>query len=196
MLVVPTTYWPLTETEVLRHFEAINEAIDIPLGLYINPWTTGVDILPSSIARIAELDNFSFVKESSSDMARIPGIKRLTGERITILNGWDSSMPAAMGFGVDGWFAGSCSIMPKHCVELYRLGQQGGDLIAANALFQRMFPVCDFMTTHGYIRVAHAACQILGRDMGEPRRPILGLQKDERETLSKLLEELGPPTAD
>ncbi|MDP6709139.1 MAG: dihydrodipicolinate synthase family protein [Alphaproteobacteria bacterium] len=97
--------------------------------------------------------------------------------------------------GVDGWFAGSCSIMPEHCVELFRLGHAVGDLASANALFQRMNPICELMGQKSYIRVAHAACELLGRDMGQPRRPLRGLGDGDRQKLASLLEALGPAQA-
>ena len=68
ILVVPITYWPLTDNELYGHFEAITHAVSIPVGIYNNPWTTGVDMKPALIARIAEIDNIAFVKESSGDM--------------------------------------------------------------------------------------------------------------------------------
>jgi dihydrodipicolinate synthase/N-acetylneuraminate lyase len=79
VLIVPITYWPLTEDEVIGHFEAIAAATSLPIGLYNNPWTTGVDVAPAAIARIAEIDSVGFVKESSGDMTRVPAIKKLTG---------------------------------------------------------------------------------------------------------------------
>ncbi len=191
VLIVPITYWPLTDDELFGHFEQIAGAVRIPVGIYNNPGTTGVDIKPPVVARIAEIDNVGFVKESSGDMTRITQISRLTKGSISILNGWDACTPAAIAAGVNGWFAGSCCIMPKQCVELFDLGTKKKDLDAMRAYFEPMSPISDFMGAKGYIRVAHTACELLGRPMGPPRRPLRSLGKADSEHLAGLLNNLG-----
>jgi 4-hydroxy-tetrahydrodipicolinate synthase len=131
------------------------------------------------------------VKESSGDMTRITAISRLTKGSISILNGWDACTPAAIAAGVNGWFAGSCSIMPKQCVELFDLGAKKKDLDAMRAYFEPMFPISDFMGAKGYIRVAHSACEILGHPMGPPRRPLRSLGAEDSKHLAGLLKNLG-----
>jgi 4-hydroxy-tetrahydrodipicolinate synthase len=190
-LVVPITYWPLTDDELYGHYEAIAKAVDIPVGIYNNPGTTGVDIKPVLIGRIAEIDNVGFVKESSGDVTRITAIAQSTGGSISILNGNDAGTPAAIAAGVHGWFAGSCSIMPKLCTDLFRLGYKDKDMDALRRAFVPMHPICEFMGIKGYIRVAYAACDILGHSMGLPRRPIRGLSVADRQTLMRLLANAG-----
>ena len=57
VIVVPITYWPLTDNEVYEHYSRIAKAIKIPVVIYNNPGTTGVDIKPALLARLAEIDN-------------------------------------------------------------------------------------------------------------------------------------------
>lgn len=190
-LVVPITYWPLTDNEVYSHFEAIARSVKISVGIYNNPWTTGVDIKPPLIARIAEIDNLGFVKESSGDMSRITAIRQRTSGSISVLNGWDASTPQAIAAGVDGWFAGSCSIMPAQCVELFDAGYRKKDMDKMRACFEPMYPICEFMGAKGYIRVAHSACDILGHPMGSPRRPLRMLEPADRKELEVMLANLG-----
>lgn len=54
-----------------------------------------------------------------------------------------------------------------------------------------MFPLCDYMAVKGYIRVAHTACELLGRPMGPPRRPLRMLEPVDRAVLTGLLEKAG-----
>jgi 4-hydroxy-tetrahydrodipicolinate synthase len=191
VLVVPITYWRLTDNELYEHYEAIARSIKIPLGIYNNPGTTGVDIKPALVARIATIDNVGFIKESSGDMSRISAIRQLTDYKISVMNGNDACTPEAIAAGVDGWFAGSCNIMPKQCVELFRLGHDENNIVAMRDYFQPMFPICDFMGLRGYIRVAHAACELLGRSVGPPRRPIRSLDAADRSYLRGLLMKAG-----
>jgi 4-hydroxy-tetrahydrodipicolinate synthase len=191
VLVVPINYWKPTDNELYGHYEAIAKAVKIPLGIYNNPGTTGVDIKPALVARIARIDNVGFIKESSGDMSRISAIRQLTSYQISVLNGNDACTPEAIAAGVEGWFAGSANFMPERCVELFRLGYEKKDIDAMRELFQPMFPLCDYMGVKGYIRVAHTACDLLGRPMGPPRRPLRMLEPADRAVLAGLLEKAG-----
>jgi 4-hydroxy-tetrahydrodipicolinate synthase len=108
-----------------------------------------------------------------------------------VLNGNDACTPEAIAAGVDGWFAGSANIMPKQCVELFRIGNDEKNIEKMRKYFQPMFPICEFMGARGYIRVAHTACDLLGRPVGSPRRPIRMLGALDRAHLRSLLEKAG-----
>ncbi|MDI4239000.1 dihydrodipicolinate synthase family protein [Bradyrhizobium sp. Arg237L] len=191
VLVVPISYWPLTDDELYGHFEGIANAVNIPVGIYNNPGTTGIDMKPALIARIAEIDNVGFVKESSGDVTRISAIAHKTKGSISILNGNDAGTPAAIAAGVHGWFAGSCSIMPKLCTNLFALRKADKGMEKLRQAFANMYPICEFMGLKGYIRVAYAACDILGHSMGAPRKPIRSLDKADRLILERLLADAG-----
>ena len=191
VLVVPINYWKPTDNELYGHYEAIAQAVKIPVGIYNNPGTTGVDIKPALVARIAKIDNVGFIKESSGDMSRISAIRQLTEYQISVLNGNDACTPEAVAAGVEGWFAGSGNFMPDKCLEVFRLGYEKKDIDAMRAYFQAMFPLCDYMAVKGYIRVAHTACELLGRPMGPPRRPLRMLEPVDRAVLTGLLEKAG-----
>jgi 4-hydroxy-tetrahydrodipicolinate synthase len=191
VLIVPITYWPLGEDELYGHYEAIAKSIKIPVGIYNNPGTTGIDMKPALIGRIAEIDNVAFVKESSGDVTRITAIAEKTRGSISILNGNDAGIPGAIAAGVHGWFAGSCSIMPKLCTDLFRLGYKEKNMDKLRQAFVKMYPICEFMGIKGYIRVAHTACDILGRSMGSPRMPIRPLSGPDRRNLEMLLADAG-----
>jgi 4-hydroxy-tetrahydrodipicolinate synthase len=191
VLVVPINYWKPTENELYSHYEAIARAVKIPVGIYNNPGTTGVDIKPPLVARIAKIDNVGFIKESSGDMSRISAIRQLTGYQISVLNGNDACTPEAIAAGVEGWFAGSANFMPDRCVELFRLGYEKKDIAAMREYFQPIFPLCDYMGVKGYVRVAHTACDLLGHPMGPPRKPIRMLEPADRAVLANLLENAG-----
>lgn len=191
VLIVPINYWRGTEDEIYEHYRAIARAVKIPVGIYNNPGTTSVDLKPALIARIAEIDNVGFVKESSGDMSRITAIRQMTNRQVTVLNGNDACTPEAIAAGADGWFAGSANIMPRQCVELFRIGHDEKNIEAMREYFRPMFPICDYMGVKGYIRVAHTACDLLDRPVGQPRRPLRMLNSADRAHLRSLLEKSG-----
>ena len=191
LLVVPITYWPLTENEVYEHYRAIASAVKIPITVYNNPWTTGVDIKPPLLARLAEIDNIRCVKESSGDLTRITAIRRLTKGKMTVFAGWESNTLQAFMVGAEGWFSGMTNITPRECAELFDLAVEKNDMIRSRELFDRLFPLCDFMCAKSHVRVAHTALELLGRPMGPPRRPLRMLEPRDRAELQRLLEEFG-----
>jgi 4-hydroxy-tetrahydrodipicolinate synthase len=191
ILVVPITYWPLTENEVYEHYRAIAAATPLPITIYNNPWTTGVDIKPPLLARLAELDTIVAVKESSGDLTRITQIRQLTRGRMTVFAGWESVTLQAFMAGCEGWFSGMTNIMPRECVRLFELAVEKADAVGAREHFERIFPLCDFMCQKSHVRVAHTALELLGRPMGPPRRPLRMLEAADRAELERLLREFG-----
>jgi len=190
VLVVPLTYWPLKDNEVEEHYTAIAKAVDVPLGIYNNPVTTGTDIKPELLARLARLDSVAFVKESSGIMERIVQLHLLTGHSVSVFNGKDSIMLEAAGVGADGWFSGGCNLVPRECVELMRLATSGR-IDLARAAFLRLYPLFDMQSRKSTLRVVQTGLDIVGRSVGAPRKPLRPLAPDDRRALEQVLVEMG-----
>jgi 4-hydroxy-tetrahydrodipicolinate synthase len=191
VIVVPITYWPLTDGEVYEHYSRIAKAIKIPVVIYNNPGTTGVDIKPPLLARLAEIDNIVGVKESSGDLSRITQIRMLTKGKMTIFHGWEPITLQGFCAGAEGWCPGLPNVLPRECVELFDLCVEKKDLGSAQQLFDRMFPICKLMGDTGYIRVVHTALELMGRSVGPPRRPLRMLDAEHRAQLISILQDLG-----
>jgi 4-hydroxy-tetrahydrodipicolinate synthase len=187
VLVVPITYWPLTEQEVYEHYAAIAAAISLPVVVYNNPWTTGTDIKPPTLARLAEIENIRYVKESSGDVTRVTSIARLTKGSMTVFNGWEPSAFETFMAGADGWFAGMTNVIARECVQLFDLAVEKRDVLGARELFRRMHPLCEFVAEKSHVRVAHTALDLMGRPVGPPRRPLRMLGPEDRGRLERIL---------
>lgn len=191
VLVVPITYWPLTDDEVYEHYEQVARAVKIPVVLYNNPGTTGVDIKPALVARLAEIDNIRCIKESSSDLTRITTIRRLTNDTMTVFSGWESLTFQSLLAGADGWFSGMTNLCPRESVQLFDLAVEKKDVAKARELFDRIFPLCEFMCAKSHVRVAHAALPLLGIPVGPPRRPLRQLGAEDKAELERLMRACG-----
>ncbi len=191
VLVVPITYWPLTDDEVYAHYERVAAAVDIPVVLYNNPGTTGIDMKPALVARLAEIDNIRNIKESSSDLTRITAIRRLTSDTMTVFSGWESLTLQSLLAGADGWFSGMTNLCPRESVQLFDLAVEKKDIVEARELFDRIFPLCEFMCAKSHVRVAHAALPLLGIPVGSPRRPLRQLDAADQAELERLMRECG-----
>ena len=86
VMVAPLSYWRLREQEVFGHYAAISEAVDLPIMVYNNPATCGIDLSPELLVKlIRQLEHPFALKESSGDIQRMHRIQELSGGEIPFL---------------------------------------------------------------------------------------------------------------
>ena len=174
-LVVPISYWLLNEAELLGHYSAINDAISMPLAVYNSPRLTGIDMQPAFIARLAELSNVKYLKESSPDLLRVAQVKRATGGKLKVFAGRDDTVLEAMQVGADAWASAVANFMPGTCHRLFAMLKDPARQAQARELEAAIHPLTDYALTKGLVRTCHDALTVLGKPAGAPRRPILPL---------------------
>jgi 4-hydroxy-tetrahydrodipicolinate synthase len=190
LMIVHPFYCRPDERELYAHYKAVAANVHIPIMIYNNPYTSGVDIRPELLARLAGVKNIEYVKESSEDIKRVGQIKRLCGDKITIFTGCDNTMFESFLMGADGWVSGSANIIPKQCVELYALTTRG-ELDKARELYYRMLPLGDMFELEGkFIQYLKAGSALLGRPVGKPRRPLLPPQDVDVRRLKEALDRI------
>jgi 4-hydroxy-tetrahydrodipicolinate synthase len=187
IMILPVSYWPLTEDEVLTHYERVSAAVNLPICVYNNPWTTGVDMKPDFLARLAELDNINCIKESTGDLSRISAIRRLVGSDVTLIAGWESTSLQAFMAGATGWAPVCTNFAPKLALQFFDAATRKRDAILSRDLWDQLFPLCEFICAKSHIRVAHSGLEIVGRPVGSPRAPMKGLSADDKAKLSAIL---------
>src|SRR6478735_3145867 len=89
-LLITPYYNKPTQEGLYRHYKAVAEAVDIPLVLYNIPGRTGVNMLPSTIARLSAVNTIVGVKEGSGSVLQASDIVQMCGDRLTVLAGDDS----------------------------------------------------------------------------------------------------------
>ena len=171
VMIIPPFYCTPTEDELYHDRDAIGDAIGIPIMVYNNPATSNVDMLPPLVARLAEIENVSYIKESTMDVTRVRDIVRLCGERMTVFGG-------IMGYesylnGARGWVAVGSNLMPAAFAEMYRLCVEAVDIDAARALYAEILPVIELVGGHRYVTATKAALALMGLGVGPPRPPRL-----------------------
>jgi 4-hydroxy-tetrahydrodipicolinate synthase len=194
VMVLPVSYWPLTPEEVFEHYELVAAAIKIPICVYNNPWTTGVDMKPEFLAKLAELDNVTCIKESTGDLTRITAIRKLTMDQVTLIAGWESTSLQAFMAGASGWAPVCTNFVPREAMHFFEAAARKREAIAAQTIWDRLFPICDFICAKSHIRVVHTGLDVLGRPVGPPRRPLRMLKPEDRAKLEGILREVGAST--
>ncbi|MCP5305911.1 MAG: 4-hydroxy-tetrahydrodipicolinate synthase [Chromatiaceae bacterium] len=111
-LLVTPYYNKPTQEGLFLHHKAVAEAVDIPQILYNVPGRTAVDMLPETVARIAQVDNVVGVKEATGQLDRITRLRELTPPGFAVYSGDDATAREAILLGADGDISVTANIAP------------------------------------------------------------------------------------
>jgi 4-hydroxy-tetrahydrodipicolinate synthase len=184
VMIVPPFYDALSWRELLAHYTAVADEIDIPIMYYNLPSATGVKL---TAAQLRELPIGS-LKDTGGDAVAATELVQTDGP--TLLNGWDTLTFAALAAGVRAVIWGVASIVPEECVELHRLLIDDIDLPAARELWARLWPLCQFLEGQSYPAAVKAACRLAGDTTGPARAPLLPLDDATGSELAALLDDV------
>ena len=188
-LVVAPYYNKPTQEGFYQHFKALALAVDIPICVYNIPGRTAKNIEPDTIARMAEFQNITMVKEATGSMDQASQIIAKTD--LTVLSGDDSLTLPLMAIGGRGVVSVVGNIVPKDMIALLRAFEAGNRIEAARCHY-RLFTLCrDMLGLSTNPIPVKAAMQMLGRDTGELRMPLTPLSAAEQEKLRKTLSDYG-----
>ncbi len=186
VMIIPPFYSTPTDDEIFEHYRVVAEAINIPIMLYNNPATANVDLKPGLVARLSEIENCRFIKESTMDVTRVRDILRLCGDRMKVFGG-------ILGFesfveGACGWVAVASNVMPAEMSRLFALSQDGADIRAARQLYHDCLPVIEFVGGQTYVAGSKSLLRRMGFEVGLPRPPRLPLPADKEAYAASLVE--------
>jgi 4-hydroxy-tetrahydrodipicolinate synthase len=188
-LMVGPYYNKPTQEGYYRHFRAVAEAVDIPIVLYNIPGRTGSNILPETIARLAELPNIVAVKEATGSLDQASQIAALTN--LTILSGDDSLTLPLMSIGGRGVVSVVGNIVPRDMKALVS-AFDAGKVREAQEWHRKLFPLCrDMLGVATNPIPVKAAMKLLGRDTGELRLPLCPLDAAGEARVRQTLVEYG-----
>lgn len=189
VMVLPVSYWKLTEREIIQHYTSIGEAIGIPIMAYNNPATSGIDMSPELLVRMFEsIDNFTMVKESTGDLSRMQRIAKLSEGQLPFYNGSNPLVLDALRAGAAGWCTAAPCLRPQPCIDLYD-AVRTGEMQKAQAIYTQLKPLLEFIVAGGLATTVKAGLELLEVGVGDPRRPLLPLDDEGRAALQKLLSE-------
>lgn len=175
VMVLPVSYWKLTEAEIIAHYTAIGNAIAIPIMLYNNPATSGIDMSPELIVRIfREVPSVTMVKESTGDLQRMHRLKQLSNGQIPFFNGSNPLAFAALNAGAAGWCTAAPNLNAALPLALYQ-AIRANDIELARATFERMLPLLQFIVRINLPSSVKAGLRCQGIEAGHPRLPLQSL---------------------
>jgi 4-hydroxy-tetrahydrodipicolinate synthase len=189
VMVIPMSYWKLTETEIFAHFDKVASAISVPIMAYNNPATGGLDMSPEFLAKLLKIPNVTMIKESTGDVSRLHRLVQAAGEDVAFYNGSNPLALDAFVAGATGWCTAAPNLIPQLNLDLYAAITKG-NLAAALAVFRKQLSVLQFIVAGGLPRTVAAGLEILGIDAGHLRAPLAKLPEPDTEQLRKILRAL------
>lgn len=189
VMIIPMSYWKLTDDEIVAHYDAVARKISIPIMAYNNPATSGVDMSPALLKRLLEISNVTMIKESTGDIQRMHYLRRELGEEVAFYNGSNPLALAAFSAGARGWCTAAPNLIPELNISLYNAVEEG-DLEKAKTIFYQQFDLLKFIVNKGLPRAVKSGLNILGEDGGNLRSPLKPLHEKETEELKNIIKTL------
>lgn len=195
VMALPPTGYAADEGEVVAHFRALAQAVDVPIMAYNNPGATRLDMSANFMARlVSEVPSIVAIKECSGDARRISELLALTDGSVEVIVGGDDVALEGLLAGSTGWVSGVAVVAPAECVELHRLCC-AGELDAARSLYTCLLPLARLDMTPKLVQYFKAAIDARGGVGGPSRSPRLPLDAEERATLEAAMNTLDQPLA-
>lgn len=188
-LLVAPYYNKPTQEGLYRHYKAVAEAVRMPLVLYNVPGRTAVNMLPATVARLAEIRNIVAIKEATGDMKQVSEVIRLCGDRITVLSGDDFTTLPLMALGGKGVISVSANVAPKQVAEMCALWEKG-DFDGARKLHFQLEPLNAAMFIETNPIPVKTALAMMRKIKEEFRLPLCEMAPANRDKLKKVLQGL------
>lgn len=190
VLVVTPYYNKATQKGLIAHFTAVADASTVPVILYNVPPRTGCNLLPQTVAVLAEHPNIVAIKEASGSMAQMVQIMSLCGDRIDVYSGEDALTVPMMSMGGVGAISVLSNVVPREALAMTDAALQG-DFKTAAALQCRLLPLINALFSEVNPIPAKAAMAALGFGENYLRMPLTSMEDDNREQLYKEMRKLG-----
>jgi 1-pyrroline-4-hydroxy-2-carboxylate deaminase len=188
LMVLPPYVYRGTWDETKAHFSTLLDSTQLSCMLYNNPVAYGTDVVPEQVLELADAhSNLHAVKESSTDVRRISGIRALLGDRLAIFVGVDDAIYEGMAVGAVGWIAGLVNAMPKESMELFELCRRKEWGLAFD-LYSWFLPLLRLDTVPKFVQLIKLVQQEVGMGNERVRAPRYVLTGAEREAVLKVIE--------
>lgn len=188
-LLVAPYYNKPTQEGLYRHYRAVASAVNIPIVLYNVPGRTAVNILPPTVARLAEIKNIVAIKEATGDMKQVSEVIRLCGNRLTVLSGDDFTSLTLVALGGKGAISVSANVAPKLVSRMFSLWEKGRYKEALKVHYQ-LEPLNSAMFIETNPIPVKTSLAMMKKIREEFRLPLCEMAPANRDKLKKVLKSL------
>lgn len=181
LMVLPGMVYKSDPRESTTHFRTVARATDLPIMVYNNPVSYGVDVTPEMFHDLADEKNFVAIKESSENVRRITDLKNICGDRYLLFCGVDDLVLESIVLGAIGWVSGLVNAFPAENRLLWDLAM-AGKLDEAVKVYRWYTPLLHLDTRVKLvqcIKLANQECGYGTETVRAPRLPLAGAEREE-----------------
>ena len=189
-LLVTPYYNKPTQEGLYQHYKTIAEKTGFPLVPYNVPGRTSVNLLPKTVARLAEIKNIVAIKEASGSLKQISEIISLCGDKITVLSGDDFTCLPTLSIGGKGVISVVSNLAPKEMASLCGSFFEG-NLKKAQELHFKLFPLFQAMFLETNPIPVKTALGLMGKIEPEIRLPLCEMSEANLAKLKQVLVQVG-----
>ena len=190
VLVVTPYYNKATQNGLYQHFKTIADASTVPVILYNVPGRTGCNLLPKTVARLAEHENIVAIKEATGNMAQRVEIMHLCGDKIDVYSGEDALTVPMMAMGAAGTISVLSNVAPKEAVAMTD-ACKAGDFKTAAKMQADLLPLINALFSEVNPIPAKAGVSAMGFGEENLRLPLTPMEDATRAVLYAEMRKLG-----
>ena len=189
-LLITPYYNKPTQEGLFLHFKAVAEAVDFPIVLYNVPGRTGCNMLPPTVARLANLPHIAGIKEATGNLTQVSDVLEQCPASFSVLSGDDFTALSLMQLGGTGVISVTSNIAPAKMAAMYE-AQKAGDVVTARKLHFELAPISRAMFMETNPIPVKTALALMGKLDLEFRLPLCPMQAANAEKLQATLRSSG-----
>ncbi len=186
VLLVTPYYNKPTQEGLYRHYKKVADAVNIPIVLYNVPSRTGVNLLPQTVARLAEIKTVVAIKEATGNMKQVSEVIRLCGDNITVISGDDFTSLTLLALGGKGAISVTANVAPRDMSGMFRAWEEG-NIQDARRLHYKLEPLNQAMFIETNPVPAKTALSMMGKIQEDVRLPLCAMSSENKEKLKNIL---------
>jgi 4-hydroxy-tetrahydrodipicolinate synthase len=187
-LLVTPYYNKPTQEGLYRHYMAVADAVALPQILYNVPGRTSVNLLPETVARLAEHPNIVAIKEATGSLQQGSEVLALCGDRIDVLSGDDFITFPMMACGAKGVISVLANVMPKEVAALVD-AFFAGRMEEARQWHLKLLKISNAMFIETNPVPVKTAVALMGKCSDEVRLPLAPMSDGNKAKLAAIMKE-------
>jgi 4-hydroxy-tetrahydrodipicolinate synthase len=189
-LMITPYYNKPTQEGLYQHYKTVAGATKIPIVVYNVPGRTSVNLLPETMARLAQIPNIVGLKDATGDLKQGAKTLELCGDKITVLSGDDFTTLPLMCVGGQGAISVVSNVVPADMTGMCNAFFKG-DLKGARKLHYKMWPLIEAMFYETNPAPVKTAMKFLGMITGELRQPLCSMSEANDHKLRAVMQKYG-----
>ena len=189
-LVVTPYYNKATQKGLIKMYETIADACNLPMILYNVPSRTGVNIEPATYAALADHPNIAAIKEAGGNISKIVETVALVGDKLDLYSGNDDQIVPIMACGGRGVISVLSNLVPRETSEICKRFLRG-DVAGAMQMQTYYLPLVNALFSETNPIPVKAAMSAMGFCEDYLRLPLTPMEDAHREVLLSLMRKEG-----